>query len=444
MDYEDDVIAQQTAAAAAAAALVIYRGGGGSTPGHQLIPIEQQMQLLSSPPPPPPPPQPSSKFEWNKHLRHLSDEYIDAAFTRMEFIGRSDIGSTVSPNNFKISGFVGLEALYDKFSQRVIQRIKPTDVFASAFDDSRAYHFVLVGRPGFGKRTAIKKACALTNRDVVVITKEKYQPEDIALVSEFAMVKRPFVIYIDDFDALCQTETFLKEFKTLCASPFVTEEVFLNVWIIISVINDQEPQISTLLRKVCPDVNRVKIPEIPPDTLDKVLWECLHKSKIKIDPDMIDTEWTKFYSAIQGASPKDVKEFGLSITTLAMDKMPYDAIMRRSVVTRTAESHSRQLIMNGGQVSQQQSPPPQPQHQEQVEQRVPSQGDISLASAGLILQQSTDKTRFFQSTAATYQLEEDLSVNGIISWEEVEKLYVMQPASQGSDGICKAIIPRIS
>jgi hypothetical protein len=427
MESEDDVVAQQAATAAAAAALVVYRGCG----SQQLIPIEQS---LMSPPPPP-----LRKFEWNKHLRHLSDEYIDDAFGRMEYHGRSDIGSTVSPDHFKIDGFIGLEALTTKFCKTVIQRIKPSDVYASAFKDSRSYHFAVVGRPGFGKRTAILKACALTNRDVVVITKEKYQPEDLALVSEFASVKQPFVIYIDDFDALCQNEVFLKEYKTLCTSPFVTERVFLNVWIIISVINDQDALISPLLRRVCPDVNRVKIPEIPPDVLDQVLWDDLRTSKIKIDPPMIDTDWTKFYNAIIGASPKDVKEFGLSITTLAMEKMSYDDIMKRSAASKTMEQHSRQLIMCGGIPPQ----PPPLTHQEQPDQHGPTQGDISLASAGLLLAQTSDQPRFMQQ-AATHQFEENFIMNGVISWEEVEQLYTLQPASQTTDKISKAIIPRIS
>jgi hypothetical protein len=404
---------------------------------------------------------------WCLSNPHLRRSQINQLFAEMQWVPGVKINVVPNVVGFEhmFPKYVGLEALIKVFGKCVaVPRVR--DNFVR--DRARDHNILVVGPQGNGKRNFVYDACRLLNIEYILVSQSNYTTGNLLLAVDYAMASTPYLIYIDDFDELCRTNSdFVREFIQMHRNYSNVQTQFKRFWIVIAmnrdpvvssgnmIFPDTSPEIpraaqvaytkdemshvlqtdlsrtpGEMARYLCESFNRVEILPLPSPSLITIFRNALWQKNVGIlEKDLSDDQYIAFGEALEGASVADVHNFVALVASRAMALYDSDDILwkestpeqRDALHLKSPEERARERAAVAVPTSC---------------TAIPTMGSNSRAVLGLAGNRP--------AAARPVHLELPSGDNRyLISWHDVERLYIdINAINDIERGVTKHVIPR--
>jgi len=256
-------------------------------------------------------------------------EHIRGVFRAMDFCECDFNKKSIDINNFSITGFIGVEELTQTFVRKVALPQLFRDQMTHMVKEARGFNFTIVGPRGNGRRGATRAACQQINAATATVDPHNYARNHLRLLMDFGAFRQPFVIYIDDFDQLCDNPEFVAEFREVCSGPLVSGPC-RRVWIIMAMTNNESPRVRAVARLACIDANCVRMRSMPREVLVNYMSDALQSRGIAIANELSESQWDVLHQAVEGASVRDVNEFVAAISAQASQQITLETLVAKS------------------------------------------------------------------------------------------------------------------
>jgi len=387
-------------------------------------------------------------------------------YTRLDPLRRMPGPRYISSASKPLVKMVGMQAIGRLLWDVIAKPISAPDLYKTVFNRLSPLNFCIVGRNGFGKHTAIRRACMEWNVEVVTIRPHRCIQGDVAAAMHYAIHRKPCVVCFKAFDNLLLCDGFREEFRSqICGNVDICER-WDNVWLafcVETVATSETDIISTLCG---PRIAHIEIPT--KQALAHLFYnDFLCAGGIKVDPIPTDFEWLTLAGAAEGHTPAELRKFAGNVMYRALSKRStktlatisgvptiplgnFDGVSRPTTQQQqpSPELNTKMLLdaartMPCGQVEYRRG------EEEEDEEILPSSSSplsAPAADAPLISSlepQSSRNVLMLSSSSIEEQPTTPLTpTDGMIriSWhDDVESMYVKTPANVS--GISKSTIP---
>jgi hypothetical protein len=223
---------------------------------------------------------------------------------------------------FVLNGIIGAEAAETVLCACFAKPILAPHAYKQRMGSStRPFNAAIIGPPGSGKRTAVKRACSLCGATLLCVGPDTYEPWALTVATSYATRWRPTLIYFDGFDEMCAKEPeFLREFNAVVIQNRELIGSWNYSWIVLGISNRETalPCVEEALATLCIADNIAEMRKATGEELATLAMEFLAEYKIPILPKITSQQLDQLRIAVSGATPADVHEFIMRVAASAM------------------------------------------------------------------------------------------------------------------------------
>lgn len=215
-------------------------------------------------------------------------------------------------------GMVEVAALLqDVFSKPTLAKRR----FARMVGRLSGLHFALVGRPGTGRRTAVRSACATCGIDMLTIAPEQYVYQDLGVAMNYCLAFKPCVLYFDGFDALLKNRDFCNEFGFQILGQEPVADTWDGMYLAFGIENPALLAAQPLLR-LCKN-RYATVRDLDAEDAARLLFRVfLPEGGAKVNADdLTDKQWDDLETAVKRCTPRDLKDFASVVQWSALSRI---------------------------------------------------------------------------------------------------------------------------
>jgi hypothetical protein len=265
----------------------------------------------------------------------------------MDPLQRSANVTYLSPEEYDLlpKSFLGMGQIRDLLWKYLVKPTVVRPVYRRSAGKMTTLHFALVGKPGSGRRTAVRIACATCCMDMLTIHPNKFRFTDMCWALQYAFARRPCVIYFDAFELLQKNREFMEDFLyQLYNSIYPVLDGWDGVWFVFA-LQSEGAALSPPVSDLCSD-RFACVEEFSPPQLEALFFTSfLPTGGAVLAKGLTEEQRRVFLSAIESSTPGELRNFAGEVQSAALCRVELECLAMHNNIKflRGKDTSSRSL-----------------------------------------------------------------------------------------------------
>lgn len=265
-----------------------------------------------------------SRYAWLSYCSLWTDEDVTASFSAMDLREAGQMPIAVTDGSL-MGDFVGLKTVDDALTVHIKRPIVAPLLYAGMGLLSYHHNFSFISQPGFGVRTAVRRACSALSITSVLITPLIYRRGLLLLALDYALHRQDFAIYIDEFEDMVKNPDFITDYTFMCKEFHEKPERWNRVWVISRAAHSSGDIKKYMLGCCeCPG-NIYSIDRLSTNDFVTIFNKSIDNRHISI---IGEIDWDALFSAIGGKSPTTIINITMQIAHQALAELSFESLRR--------------------------------------------------------------------------------------------------------------------
>lgn len=255
----------------------------------------------------------NAELGWARSAYGQPDSWVSTAGARMDHVAIATQQGFIPPSRVGTDRFFGLDAVVNVFNECVVRRMQTPGMYdMQTAGNALEPNFVLIARPGTGRRSLVRTlAVDEMHISMVTLRPDTYLPGYLCLALDMAERFSPHLVYIDEFERLCDNPDFVRELGFIHPTEGQWPRHMRNcLTIVVLGITEgcDHPAVMDRARVLCPTQKIVRVKMPSSEQMCTVLVNNLVRMSVYTQP-TTPRQWTQLATAVTNATPADVVAF---------------------------------------------------------------------------------------------------------------------------------------